>query len=171
MKPVYTLSIPAYKQNEKPDYGKIGKLIDDTLKEKFLHKNIAIRCLSLQDHPNKPIEELIQIIQTAGTDRYDPSRKMSVAHDFYMKKGVELFATPVKVSSDLSIMSEIIKDFYDGALKDRSYSLKVDLIVIYDLTQLELIPIQYEDGIGDDAYRFRDSEKRSDAVLGFVKIF
>ncbi len=126
--------------------------------------------MSLQDHPGKSLDELIEIITKTGTDRYNISRKMAVAHDFYSDKGIEIFAVPAEVNKELDISAEAIQDFYEGALKDRGYSLKIDLVVIYDLEQLELIPIKYDDGIGKDAYKFRYPSRKSDAVLGFIKI-
>lgn len=170
MHQIYSVSIPEYKIQQKPNYTTVGRVIDECIKEHFLDKEIAIRCLSLQDHQGLSVEELIAIIEKTGTDKYDPKRKMSVSHDFYSQKGVELFATPIKVTPNLTLMDEIIKDFYEGAKVDRGYSLKIDLLVIYDLYRLQEIPIIYDDGVGHEAYRFKNAQKKSDALLGFIRI-
>lgn len=168
--PIFKISLPEYSIDKKPDYETIGKKIDQVLIDNFLGQNIAIRCLSLQDHPGMSVEQLIEIIETTGTDKYDPQRKMTVAHNFYSEKGIETFATPVQVTENMKQMNDIIKDFYEGALYDRGYSLKIDLIVIYDISHLEVIPIKYDDGIGRESFKFKNPEKKQSAVLGFIKI-
>ncbi len=170
MKPVYLVSVPEYNLAQKPDYEKIGNTIDEEIKKNFSDKHIATRCLSMQDHPNMTIDTLIEYIDKNGTDKYDIGKKMSVAHDFYTEKGVELFASPIFVSPQLKHMSEVIKDFYEGALEDRGYAVKIDLILVYNLDKLELIPIQYDDGIGNDAFKFKNPKNKQEAVLGFIKI-
>lgn len=169
MKPVYSISIPDYSANAKPDYSAVGALIDNAIKTYFNGK-IAVRYLSMQDHKGLHVDELIKIINETGIDKYDPNRKLSVAHDLYTNKGVELFAVPAEVNPQLNISTEAIQDFYEGAIQDRGYLLKIDLVVIYNLNQLELIPIRYDDGIGEDAYRFRHPDHKKEAVLGYIKI-
>lgn len=168
--PVYSVTLPENTIDKKPDYQFLGKTIDNALKKYFLNKSIAIRCISMSDHTEKSVDDLINIIQTTGTDRYDPQRKMSVAHDFYTEKGVEIFATPVTVTHTMILMNEVIKDFYEGALQDRGYSLKIDLIIIYDISQLQIIPIQYEDGIGEESFKFKHSDKKNEAVMGIITL-
>lgn len=170
MKPIYSVFISEYNLTNKPDYEKIGAILDKEIQNHFMGKHIATRCLSMQDHPKMTLDTLIEYIDKNGTDKYDTERKMSVAHDFYTEKGVELFLSPVVVSPQLKHMSEIIGDFYEGAMEDRGYAMKIDLIVIYDLKKLELIPIQYDDGIGNDAFKFKDSQNKHNAVIGFIKI-
>lgn len=170
MKPSYSLHIPEYSIQLQPDYKKIGVLIDDEVKKRFFGRHVAIRYLSLQDHTGLELDNLIQIIDETGSDRYDPERKMSVAHDFYTEKGVELFAVPAIVDAHLDISSDSIKDFFEGAKIDRGYSLKIDLLVIYDADKLDNIPIKYDDGIGKESFKFKDPNNKQDAVLGFIKI-
>lgn len=169
MKPVYVLSIPEYRADSKPNYTAVGSIIDNTIKDHFSGK-IALRYLSMQDHPDISLDKLIKIIDETGTDKYAPGRKMSVAHDFYSEKGVGLFAVPAEISPKLNISKEALKDFYEGAIHDRGYSLRIDLVVIYDLNLLESIPIQYVNGVGKDAYKFRKPNQKEDAVLGFIKL-
>ena len=69
MKPRIPISIPGYFQQEKPDYEKIGKQVDDVLKEKFRDERIAVRYLSLEDHPGMSLDELIKTIEETGTDK------------------------------------------------------------------------------------------------------
>jgi len=168
-KPTLTVTIPDYVIGHKPDYIAIGEKIDKIIKDHFSRKSIAIRCLSLQDHPGMTTDELIGIISKSGTDRYDPQRKLSVAHDFYAEKGVELFASPYDNKAET--ISEIIEDMYESALGDRGYSIKVDLMVVYDQAQLDIIPIKYDDGgVGTGDFKFKDPKHKQNAVVGFIKI-
>lgn len=168
---IHKVHIPEYKVGEKPDYRAVGRKIDEEIKLHFLGKRVGLRYLSLQDHPGHTLDTLTQIIIQTGTDRYDPKRKMSVAHDFYDEKGVELFVMPVTVNAELRVSENTISDFWDGALEDRGYSLRIDLVVIYDLEQLEKIDIRYEDGnVGEGDYKFRFPARKADAILGIIQI-
>ena len=171
-KPICTVAIPEYTTSQKPNYIVVGKKIDEVIEEHFLGLSVALRYLSLEDHSSKSLNELTKIIQKTGTDRYDPERKMSVAHDFYSEKGVELFAVPVKVTLGFQVSPDTIADFYEGALEDRGYPIRIDVVVVYDLAQLEKIDIKYENGdIGEGDYKFRFPERKADAVLGIIQVF
>ena len=170
MKPVYTVSIPDYKTEGKPTYEKWGLSIDTVLRLNFFGKKIAVRYLSTEDHAGMSAEELIKIIETTGTDKYDPNRKMSVAHDFYAEKGIDLFAVKADVDDELNISAQALEDFFEGAIMDRGYAIQPNVLVVYDRDQLETISIVYDDGVGEDGYKFKNAEKKADAVLGFIKI-
>jgi hypothetical protein len=171
MKRTYTISIPEYTVLTKPDYAIVGAKIDEAIQAYFTGKKAALRYLSLRDHPGLSLDDLTNIITTSGTDRYDSDRKMSVAHDFYAEKGVELFVMPVEVTNKLNISAGIIRDFYEGALQDRGYSLRIDMVVVYDLDQLEEISITYDDGrVGEGDYKFKYPERKQEAVLGIIQI-
>lgn len=172
MSQVHSVSIPEYKIDKKPDYEEVGRKIDEAIITYLSHtgRKVGLRYLSLQDHLGLTSDELIKIILETGTDRYDPGRKMSVAHDFYSEKGVELFVMPVTVDDSLHVSAGVIKDFYEGALVDRGYSLRIDLVVIYNLDHLVPIPIQYEDGPGEGDYKFRYPDRKADSVLGIIQV-
>ena len=128
------------------------------------------------------------MILASGTDRYDPERKGSL-HLAYDPYGVELHVAPCTVSATSlrssmcdgvtfygttqSVMAETVSDFYAGPPLDRDgVPLRIDLITVYDLAQLEGIPIPFH---GDEkpplsACRFRHPGRRSEAVLGLVKV-
>jgi hypothetical protein len=50
--------------------------------------------------------------------------------------------------------------------------LRIDLITVYDLAHLEGIAIPFHDGEKPpfSACRFRDPDRRADAVLGVIKV-
>jgi hypothetical protein len=170
MKPVYSLDVPEYTTDQAVDYVTIGQKIDKVIVENFAGRPVALRYLSLHDHPSLSLAELIETIDRMGTDKYDPARQMSVAHDFYIEKGVELFAVAAAVGPDLGVSAETLQDFAEGAIEDRGQALRIDLVVVYDLLQLEPIPIEYPDGMGNDAFKFKNPSNKPDSVLGFIKI-
>lgn len=168
MLPRYEVLVPEYTPELQPDYAAVGNKVDAIIQKKFMGREAALRYLSLQDHSAMTLDELINTIEKTGTDRYDSNRPMSVAHEFYKQKEVELFAVPITIDDRTNVTAEALKDFDEGAIKDRGYSLRINLVVVYDLSQLEHIPIQYDDGVGEDAFKFKYPEKRAEAVLGFV---
>lgn len=168
--PVYAVSIPEYRLAEKPDYQAVGRKINETIFSHFPGEGTAIRCLSVADHPNQTLNSLIETIQRLGTDRYDSNRE-GVLHDFYKGRGIDLFALPYNKANGAEIMAETIENFYEGALQDRGYRVKLDVILIYDLNQLEFVPVDYGNGdMGRDAFRFKDPANKAKALLGIIKI-
>ena len=164
-----SIKLPNYKLGQPINFVDIGTEIDKVVSENFPQGDIAIRAISLRDHGKLSREDLIEIISKLGTDKYDSQRKMAVAHDFYQDKGVELFAVPIRKGEKVAFASEMVEDFAVGAIQDRGYALRIDLLIIYDLNQLEEIPIQYPEWIGKDAFRFKRMDKKS-ALKGFVRI-
>lgn len=69
-----TINLPQYSVATEPDHKAIGKPVDDLLKEHFMGQKVLIRGLGSMEHPGKSIDEVIEIIKTTGTDRYDPKR-------------------------------------------------------------------------------------------------
>ena len=64
-----------------------------------------------------------------------------------------------------SFCGEFIADFYDSAKAERGYPLRLDVLVAYDLEQLEPVP--------DDrsmAYVFRDPADRLSAVAAIINV-
>ena len=169
--PVYSISLPEYRVDQKPDYEDVGAKIDVTIQKNFLGKKVCIRALGSQDHTLSK-ENLVKRIMEEGTDKYDPN-KQSFWHgwDVYKNKGIDLFACFKKVTRDFHFMHEVVGDFYEGALADRGYSVRVDLLLFYDPNKLEMIPIKYaEDDIGEDAWKFKFPEKKRDALMGIIII-
>ncbi len=168
--PVHVVSIPEYRLDSKPDYQVVGRKIHEVLFSHCPEAGIAIRCLSAADHPNQTIDALIETIQRLGTDKYDPNRE-GVLHDFYKGRGIDLFALAYDQAKGAEIMAETIENFYEGALQDRGYRVKLDVVLVYDLSQLEFVPVDYGNGdMGRDAFRFKDPANKAKALLGIIKI-
>lgn len=168
--PVHAVSIPEYRLGSRPDYQIVGRKIQEEIFSHFPEEGTAIRCLSAADHPNQTLDSLIETIQRLGTDKYDPNRE-GVLHDFYKGRGIDLFALAYDQVKGAEMMAETIENFYEGALQDRGYRVKLDVVLIYDLNQLEFVPVDYGNGdMGRDAFRFKDPTNKAKALLGIIKI-
>jgi hypothetical protein len=188
---VATIALPTYTVTEPPDVEAVGAALDEVICRHFgldQERDVAIRSVSLIDHPTHTHDSLAEVILTTGTDRYDPERKGSL-HRTYDPYGVELHVAPGKVSATTlrshmcdgvtfsgttqSVMAEAVSDFYVSPPVDRGgVPLRIDLITIYDLAQLEGIPIPFH---GDEkpplsACRFKHPDRRAEAVLGLIKV-
>ena len=171
---VFSLEAPEYRLDAPPDAGNIGKKMDAVIRKHFSGERIAFRCIGLADHPSMTMDSLIKTIQKLGTDKYDPERKM-VLHDFYTSKGIEsqksMFAMEYDFVNGAKLMEETVEDFYEGALADRGFRVKIDLILIYDMSRLECVPIEYGKGdIGRDCFIFKNPEQKQDALKGIIKV-
>jgi hypothetical protein len=175
--PVYTISIPEYTVDPKPDYAAVGRKLDRAIESHFQGK-IVIRGIGLIDHPGKSLDDLIALVLETGTDRYDAKREGVHYPEEYL---TAIFACPCEVTQKLtsahyhegrlefgSVMAECVGDFYEGALADRGYSIRLDLLLIYDRQQLLGLP---DDGVEDCClYTFRQPDRKREALLGIVKI-
>jgi len=173
---VIALSLPEYTIDKKPDYATLGSRIDRVIEENFNGKEVAIRALSIADHPNYNLDELVQVILGGGTDKYDPVRK-GVAHEEFEPYRPDIQASFGVVGKDLSGEgADIIKKFYENAPLDRGYSLRIDILVIYDLNQLVRAEKMDKDKPGVHPrlepylFRFKDPEHKPRALLGIIKI-
>ncbi len=173
---IINLPLPEYTIETQPNYQTIGKKIDDTLEKNFFGKQIAIRALSLTDHPQLTMDEFVDIIVKTGTDKYDPSRK-GVGNEDFEPYNVDLQAGFGTVGKDLAGEgADIIQKFYENALLDRGYRLRIDLLVVYDLNQLtkaekvDLSKPGVHPRLEPYLFRFKDPEHRPEALLGIIKL-
>lgn len=182
---ILSVAAPEYTVKHKPDYMAVGKKLDEIVEKNFRGKTIAIRGISLEEHPGMTLDSLISIILRFGTDRYDPQRK-SVCHEEFEPYMIDMHATPCVVSESglesecceelPSVMAESVKDFYEGAPLDRGYPVRLDALLIYDLTQLERAQKVDEtkqsvaSRLEPFLFRFKDPAKKQKALLGIVKI-
>lgn len=188
---IYSVSIPEYTAEEKPDYSAVGRKLDQVIETHFPDRRTAIRGVSLIDHPGWSLEALVATILELGTDRYDPEREG--VHYPAWASVLDFFACPfIVVSGKLqsphyqgdrcpsgSALGEVVADFYQGTLSERGFHQRLDLLLIYDFDHLEipgmphdLEPIEGSPGGLPDCciFRFRDPDRKPDALLGLVKI-
>lgn len=173
---IISIPLSEYNIDTEPDYQTIGTKIDEALEENFTGKEIAIRALSLTDHPQLTLDELVQIIFEKGTDKYDPNRK-GVEHESFEPYRLDFQAgTCVVGKNHFGEGADIIKKFYENVLLDRGYRLRIDLLLVYDLRQL----VQAEKIDTDKPnvrshlesllFRFKDSKNKPKALLGIIKL-
>lgn len=190
---IATISLPMYTVAEPPDIEAIGPLLDEAVCKTFgqaEERVVAIRGVSLIDHPDHTHDSLAELIIVTGTDRYDPDRKGPL-HQAYDPYGVDLHVGYCAVSATSlrslradpsptflgtispSPFAKHVSDFYVGPPVDRGgVPLRIDLITVYDPAQLEGIRIPFH---GDEkppysACRFKYPERRQDALLGLIKV-
>lgn len=185
--PVYEIAIPEYTVEQEPDFLAIGARLDAMIEAYFPGRWIAIRGIGLIDHPGWSLADLVATICELGTDKYDPQRKG--VHDDYHQFAADVWAGPCLVSNGLhayeqegpSVMAELVDHFYGGTMADRGYAVRLDIILIYDLDQLEPISLQRTpDGpvplpiprlpTESYAFNFKRPEQKRQALLGIIKI-
>src|SRR3989344_7956831 len=174
---IITISIPEYTLDTQPDYSVVGAKIDKSLSENFVG-SFLVRELSITDHPQYTLDELADIILKTGTDKYDPNRK-GVAHDEFEPYKPDLQAGEVIVKDGKIVsesFSEDVRRFYENALIDRGYRLRIDLIVIYNPEQMvqakkiDHTKPSIESHLEQYLWRFKDSEDKPRAIVGVIKI-
>ena len=178
MKPkIVTISIPEYTIESQPDYEAVGSKIDRALEQNF-EGEFLLRSLSLVDHPQYTLDEFVDVIINLGTDKYDPDRK-GVEYEIFEPYQADIQASLIhiedgKLQSDS--YGEDVKRFYENVLLDRGYHLRIDLLTLYDPTQMTRAEKINEKKIGVDPrfekylWNFKDTEKKQGALVGIVKI-
>lgn len=178
MKPkIVEISIPEYTLDNQPDYFAVGTKIDKALSENF-EGTYLLRALSIADHPQYTLDELVDIILKTGTDKYDPNRK-GVAHEEFEPYKPDIQAGIIEVKDGKLTsepFAEDVRRFYENTLIDRGYRLRTDLLVLYDPKQL--IKAEKEDSdkppvaphLEEYLWKFKNPEQKQMAVAGIVKI-
>jgi len=173
---IVSVAIPEYTIEMQPDYIAIGEKIDQVIEENFPGQDIAIRAISIADHPQYDLDQLTKIILETGTDKYDPNRK-GVAHEEFEPYHADFQAGFGTVGKDLhGEGADIVKKFYENALIDRGYRLRIDLLLIYNLHQLmnaEKLDSEkpsVAEHLEPYLFRFKDIENKPGALLGIIQI-
>jgi hypothetical protein len=174
---IISISIPEYTIETQPNYITIGQKIDNAVGQNF-DGGFLSRCLSLADHPQYNLDQFADIIVNTGTDKYDPNRK-GVAHEEFEPYNADLQASEVNIENGKIIgesFGEDIKRFYENAIIDRGYRLRIDLIVLYDPKQMvkaEKID-KSKPGVSPNLeqylWRFKNPDQKALAVKGLIKI-
>lgn len=182
---VTTVSVPEYTIDQKPDYLKIGKIVDTAIENTFDKRKYIYRAISKDDHPELTLDELVSIILESGTDKYDPERN-SVGHEQFSAYDYDIQAGSFEIRNSKIVIDEsdtyptlfgdTIYDFYENAPHDRGYPVRIDLLVLYDIKKLEPAKLINPKAAGVDPrlekylYKFKDRENKKDALVGIVKI-
>lgn len=174
MTKIISLSLPEYQIETKPDYETIGQKIDKTLEENFYGKQIAIRAISLIDHPNLTLDEFVKIILEKGTDKYDPNRQGVKGFENYDVDFQAGFCTVGENHSGEG--ADFVQKFYENVLLDRGYRLRIDLLLIYDFNELKnakLLDVKkprVDTRLEPYMFKFKDPNRKASALLGIIKL-
>ena len=165
------INLPQYTVESEPDTKAIGKIVDDELKKHFMGKSVLIRGIASSEHPGKSVDELIDIIKKTGTDRYDTKRKGD-RYENIENKRIDLFAFPLTVGDSSEIFDRVVWGFYHSAREVHGYPMRIDVVTVYDATQMHQVFHQYEerDDVKDDGFAFKDLTNKQSALLGVVRI-
>lgn len=173
---IINLPLPEYTIDRQPNYQSIGSKIDKILEENFNGMDVAIRALSLIDHPQLTLDELATIIVKTGTDKYDPNRK-GVDHEKFDPYKPDFQAGFCTVGKNhVGEGADFIQKFYENTLFDRGYKLRIDLLLVYDLHQLvQAEKVEHDkpsipEHLESYLFRFKNSKKKQEALLGVIKI-
>lgn len=170
---MFTVSVPYYHVTTKPDYKAVGTIIDAELKKHFMGQTVGLRALGSQEHQGKTIDDLVEIIKRDGTDRYDPERGGD-RYDNIEGKHIDLFLLRRKITENSKIFWQFAWSFYESPLKVRGYSVRADILVVYDLSKLKAVRTTHtHDGrpiTKRDGYVFREPAHKAEAILGIIKI-
>ena len=181
---IVSISVPEYKIDSKPDYLKIGVKVDKVIQENFDDGVYIVRAIGKEDHPELTLDQLVEKILETGTDKYDPNRK-SVCHDQFSVYDYDIQAGTFEIKNTKlvnypgelpGLFAETIYNFYEHTPFDRGYAVRIDLLLIYDLGQLELAKkVKFRDtniklGLEDYLYKFKDRDNKKAALLGIVKV-
>tara|TARA_Y100000310_G_scaffold340337_1_gene435727 strand:+ start:185 stop:724 length:540 start_codon:yes stop_codon:yes gene_type:complete len=177
--------LPEYNIKTKPDYLKLGQKVDEVLESDFLDGTYIVRAISSDDHKDLLLHELMNIIERTGTDKYDANRK-GVCHDEFLGYDYDIQAGTIEIKNRRIMMpksytyptvfGDTIWHFYEHALIDRGYSVRIDLLLFYDSNQLRRARKKYPEALGvrkgldQYLYKFKDPKNKKDALIGIVKI-
>ena len=170
--PTYQIKISEYHVRSKPDHRKIGAKIDKVIKKYFLGKKVAIRCLSSEDHKGKSVNEVVKIIKKLGTDRYSKTRKGD-RYENIEGKHIDIFALDFKITKKGEYLKYFIEPFYDLAIKYNGRPVRLDIVIIYDLSKLKQVVHSYKGREGEnkkDGFVFKDPDNKKGALLGIIKL-
>lgn len=168
---IISLTVPEYQVGTEPDYKAIGKIVDDELRKHFMARPIVARGIGSSEHPDKTIDDLVEIIKRDGTDRYDPNRTGD-RYENIQGKHIDLFGFRRKVGPRMQLFKDVAYGFYRSALGIHGKAVRIDILIIYDATKLKAVVHQYE-GRPDrkrDGFVFCIPERKSEAILGIMKI-
>lgn len=168
---ILSLAVPQYTIDSEPNHRDVGKIVDAVIKNNFERRTVIVRGLSSTAHPDKTLDELVEIIKQQGTDRYDQDR-MGDRYENIKGKHIDLFAFRRKVTPKMELFKDISWGFYHGAKAIHGEPVRIDILIVYDASHLRAVVHQYEgrDDIKRDGFVFKNPADKKTAILGIIKI-
>jgi hypothetical protein len=174
---VVTVSIPEYVLEVQPNYKEVGERIDKVIEKNF-EGTFLSRALSVADHPQYSLDQFVDIILKTGTDKYDPKRK-GVAHEEFEPYKPDIQAGLITIrDGELQgeSFSEDVRRFYENAVIDRGYRVRVDIILLYNpdkfvkAEKLDNTKPSVDQHLEEYLWRFKDPNDKPNALVGVIKI-
>lgn len=169
--------VPIEYWNNKPDFSAASIPIVDFLRKHHMNQKVGLRLLGSMEHPDKTIDEVIEIIRELGHDRYDPNRSGNQYENIENKK-IEIFALEIQVGKENGDDGEeqikhALQSFYIFPISKNSNPVKIDIGIVYNIKAIESVAHQYkgrESEVKKDGFRFKNLENKKGAVLEIIKI-
>ncbi|KHO47629.1 MAG: hypothetical protein QT00_C0002G0286 [archaeon GW2011_AR5] len=113
---------------------------------------------------------VLDIIRKLGTDRYSPKRE-DEKYGNAEGRHIDIFALDFRIGPKGRYMENFIEPFYTYPKQEGRKPVRIDVIIIYDLSKLKRVPHRYEgrEDIKRDGFVFRCPDKK-DALLGIIKV-
>lgn len=153
----------------KPDFAAISQPIIEFLRQHYSGQRIGLRMFSSAKHPTKTIDELIEIVQKIGHDRYDLDRADN-KYEGFNGRDIQIFMLEIQVGQENGIYGEEqIRHAFNSFYLSPETPIRVDIGMVYDLKAFELRPVVYN-GKKQEAHLFKQPNDKSAAVLAIFKI-
>ncbi len=182
---ILTIVLPEYNLNRRPNYLKIGQKVDTLIEKNLSDGEYLYRAIGKDDHPHLSLDKLINIILQLGTDKYDFQRK-EVCFEEFSGYDHDIQAGFFKIKNHKiildnsyeypSLFGDTIKNFYENALLDRGFKVRIDILMIYDAKKLvrarktnhkkKSVNSELEKCL----YKFKNPQQKRDALVAIVKI-
>lgn len=168
---VITVPLPEYQVRTEPDHRRIGRRVDEAINTGFPGAKIVGRGLSADDHDELTVDELIKIIVATGTDRYDPDR-IGDRYDNLEGRHIDFFGMRRTVRPRMRLFEALSWGFYHGSIEIHGRPTRLDIVSIYDATQVRAVLHQYEgrEDLKRDGFRFVHPDRKAAALLGVIKL-
>ncbi len=182
---VIEISISEYNVKRKPNYLRIGKKVDKILQKNFPNGRYILRAVGSSEHPKLSVHQVSNLILKHGTDKYD-SKKKSFCHEEFSGYDYDFQAGRFEIKNSKLIVNkedkipstfgDIVYHFYEHAPLDRGYPVKIDLLLIYDTSQLKKArkfnskSKILRKGLNKYLYKFKNRKNKQKSLLGIVKI-
>jgi hypothetical protein len=167
---VLTLHIPNYIYDQAPNSVEIGQQLDKVLEANFYGKTVVVRGVDLRSHEELNLEGLVEYIRQSGTDKYDKNRK-GIADHVVPEEFRDKFIYGDEITLDKfheGGTEQLIHSLHHGALGDRGYSVRADIILVYDRADFTRLRNIYAGTSDSDIFIFEKPPK--EALLGIIKI-
>lgn len=182
---IVQVAVPRYTVGREPDFVRVGSQVDRALEANFPDGKYVLRAIGLEDHPGLTLDELVDVVRTSGTDKYDPRIK-GVSHDEFSGYDYDIQAGPIEIRRSRLVVSpearyrtvfgEIAWHFYRDAALDRGHAVRIDLLMLYDPHQVKRAHKFHakargvRKGLNRWLYKFQDQRDKQHALLGLVKV-